>query len=175
MSLNASNCASQIWTMYCGKAALNSDGTPIKGGTAQSGFNSDFASIYNNYASDAIIPGTDNQGGDASILEGALNPSGSTDVTGLALAFAQFWESVAVIPGTPSHGGTGVVSVTNNAMAHVSDFESAIQSSITTTKSTPYFETFILNIESVVKDIIWTVIETMPPNGTPAPHQAQVQ
>src|SRR5690606_8981802 len=82
---------------------------------------------------------------------------------------ASYWATVAVTPGAPAHGGTAVVSVVNDAMAHVADFAAAISASITSSEQKPYFQYLIANIETMaVKKSIWPVTERMPP-VPPAP------
>lgn len=131
-------------------------------------FPNDFAVAYNTYVLDGIVLGALNTGGDISILETALTGDTETSISELALAFAGFWATVAIAPGIPAHGGTAVVSVTNNAASLVGLFENAITASLTNVASKPYYNKFVSNIESIaVSNIIWVVTEMV--GGPPAP------
>ena len=156
MSLDASSCAAAISDAFIEAAA--------------GGFHADFAKAYDAYAKKGLALGVVNTGGDASIIELALASTGplepSVDI--LANGLAGYWATVG-LSGDGAHGGAPV-SVVNNAMTLVPAFAAAITASIDpSAESKPYFEKFILNIEAVVKTIIWTVIEAMPPLATPTP------
>lgn len=167
--LNPTSCAKNISDVYLLAAGLNAQGEPS--GEAPIGdYPEGFASAYNDYAKDGIVLGAANTGGTSILIEDFLRGvDGTPDgVDSLATALANFWASVAIAPGAPAHGGTAVVSVTNDAATKIAAFKSAILASQTTEESTPYFSVFINNIETVVKTISWTVTEMMP-TVPPAP------
>lgn len=123
---------------------------------------SDFADAYDDYATLGVVPGATNAGGTKSLIETAMNSiSGNTiaNATILGTAFANYWATVAIIPGTPAHGGSSVISVVNNAATLSAAFTAAIIASITASSQYPYFETFLDNIEGVVSTIVWIVTE----------------
>lgn len=166
MALNFINCAANISQDYQSASGINAGGLP-SGGSLSGSFAGDFAFNYNEYAIQGLVPGVINTGGNIVFLENAI---GNITVQDLAQAFANYWATVAVTPGAPAHGGTSVASVVNDAIAKTALFENAINASITSTESTPWFQSFIENIEVIaVSNIIWTVTEIMPPNATPTP------
>lgn len=159
--LNSSSCADSIWSNFSVSIGLNLDGSTSGGNIDGSGYPAMFATEYDKYAKEGVVLGADNGAEDKSILQDALGKS--TTVTELATAFADYWATVFIVPGDPAHGGTAVISVVNDAASKVSLFESAIQESITSSKSEPFFYQFINNIETMaVSSIIWTVTEMMP-------------
>lgn len=169
--LNPASASTPIAAAYLLAAGLNSEGKPS--GNAPAGdFATAWARSYNAYASAGVVPGSVNTGGDASGIEQFFNSvDNSTAMAGqFAQALADFWATVAIEPGQPAHGGINVISVTNDAAAHVSAFESAIHASVTNAVRAPYFLHLIENIQAIaVAQITWTVTELMP--GTPpTPH-----
>ena len=61
------------------------------------------------------------------------------------------------------------MSVSNNAATLAALFEAAINASITDEDSSPWFETFISNVQDMaVANIVWTVTELIPP-AVPTP------
>lgn len=175
MSLNASGCASDLWVLLQGCAALNSDGSPKPMGTQPVGdYALGFATIYNDYAKGGVIAGAMNSGGDASIIEAATRRESALDPADYAMALAQFWSTVGIDPGSPAHGGSSVASVTNNAMAQVGAFLSAIQASMTTEEKKPYYLHYIQNLENAVKSITWQVTEIMP-GGSPSTFSVNIE
>ena len=170
MALDPLVASSTISKAYLEFVGLDEDGKP-NGNPPTGDYPSLFAAGYKEYAEQGIVLGADNSGSNESIIEAALGKT--TTVTDLATAFANYWATVAVIPGTPAHGGTSVISVVNDASTRVSAFEAAIEASITTTESKPYFFNFVNNIETMaVSTIIWTVTElmpTVPPSPSPFP------
>ena len=159
MALNPLVASSAISTSYLRYAGLNGNGRP-NGNPSTGNYPSSFAAGYKEYAEQGIVLGADNSGGNESIIRAALGKN--TTVTELATAFANYWATVAVLPGDPAHGGTSVISVVNDATTRVSAFEAAIVASITSTESKPYFFNFVNNIETMaVSTIIWTVTELM--------------
>lgn len=125
-----------------------------------------FANNYDAYVQGGIVQGATNDGRKKEILISFFNsfPSQTTD-NAFAVALASYWATVALIPGPPGYGGAPV-SVTNDAMSLVSDFEAAIKASYRTSLSVPYYAVFIGNIESMaVSKIKWTVTENFGPAG----------
>lgn len=167
--LNAKDCAKTIAEAYLKAASLDVNGKP-NGKAPEGDYPAEFASAYNDYVKKGLVPGAINTGGDAIILEtfmrGVSGSPGTVDA--FAISLAEFWATVAIAPGIPAHGGTAVVSVTNDASTKTADFKAAIMASQTATESTPYFGVFIANLEAVVKTISWTVTEMMP-TVPPAP------
>lgn len=137
----------------------------------QSTWAEDFAEAYNEYVLDGEVPSAENTGGETSILEGAFTGANINPPI-LGLAFAEYWATVAILPGIPELGGIAVVSSTNNAMALGADFTSAVKASITTKESKPYFLDLVKNVEAVAKTIEWTVIENtvVGPSVVPITH-----
>lgn len=171
MALDPMVASSGIATAYLKYASLNEDGTN-NNQPQQGDYPKAFAESYNDYAKAGEVLGATNEGGDASILEGfmrGVSGASGADVQNFAQALADFWSTVAVTPGAPSHGGTAVSKVENDAADLVNAFEAAIMASITTEEKKPYFYHLINNIESIaVSQIVWTVTELMPPSGSPS-------
>ena len=159
--LEPSVASTAIAAAYLLAAGLNQDGTP-SGSPPAGDYPASFAAGYDDYAKQGVVPGAANTGGDIGILDAVLRSDGNITVTSFAQAFVDYWSTVAVEPGNPVHGGTEVVSVTNNAVSLVSLFEQAIHSSLTTQESKPYFYQFISNLQAAVTQIVWTVTEIMP-------------
>lgn len=133
-------------------------------------FPSAWATAYDNYGKAGVVLGAINEGGNKgaldSFLRGGVNNDDAT-ITAFAVALASYWADVALIPGDPAHGGISVVSVANDAGSQVSAFESAIRSSMTSSRSEPFFKVLIENIQNIgVSAITWTVTEVV---LTPAP------
>ena len=166
MALNPSVAALGIEDGYKPFAAIGDDGKTT-GNPSAGDYPNLFATAYDNYAAQGVVPGAENSGRTPIIIENFLRSGlagSSSPVTDFATALAEYWAAVAVVPGSPAHGGTEVVSVTNDAMSHVSDFEAAITSSLTTSESKPWFENFVQNVETIaVSTIVWTVTELLPP------------
>lgn len=165
MALNPNLMAQNLWNVLKPVAALNDDGTPSDN-EPTGDFTAGFVSALNDYASSGEVDGAENSGGDTSMITSVINQAkatgGNVDVSAFAFAMANFWSTVAVDPGDPAHGGNSVVSVTNNALGHVSDFESAIMASFRTTDTKPYFQHFVQNLQNMaISKITWTVIEMM--------------
>lgn len=169
MALNPAAGAADIAITYQDAAGIDATGNPT-GAEPAGDFPADFADAYNAYAMDGVVPGAQNNGGDASIIEGALRAITSVpaSVTDLATALANYWATVAVDPGDPAHGGTAVASVENNAATLIPAFTAAITASITSAEDKPWYGSFVSNVQTMaVTQIIWTVTELMPPAGTP--------
>lgn len=176
MALNPNQLAQALWDALKPVAALNDDGSPSDD-EPTGNFTDGFVGALNSYAMEGEVPGADNSGGDTSLIESLLNQArsneSSVDVSEFAFAMANFWSTVAVEPGDPGHGGNSVVSVTNNALAHVSDFESAITASFRDTETKPYFLHFTQNLQSMaISKITWTVIEMF--NSGPSTFEANI-
>lgn len=167
--LNPNLCADKITVAYRKAAAIGPDGKPNYS-APEGDYPVEWAKAYNAYAKLGLVLGAVNTGGDTSILEdfmrGVDGTAGSID--GFAAALAAYWSAVAITSGAPSHGGTAVISVVNDAASKESAFKSAILASITASEGKPYFSALISNIEAVVKTIVWTVTEMMP-TVPPAP------
>ncbi len=132
-------------------------------------FPAEFAAAYDAYGKEGLVIGAVNTGGDVGALEGALRSvtSATSSIDAMAQGYADYWAAVALV-GDGSHGGAPV-SVVNDAAAKVSAFKGAIQASIGDVAKEPLYLEFITNIESVVKSLVWTVIEAMPPLAVPTP------
>lgn len=84
----------------------------------------------------------------------------SINIIDFATALANYFSTVCIVNGVPSHGGISVVSVTNDALSHIPEFVSAIESSYTTNLYEPIFHNLINNIESIaLPSITWIVTE----------------
>lgn len=169
--LNSAICAANITEVYRKAASLDANDQPT-GLPPEGDYPAAFAATYNDYAKQGLVLGAANTGGDASILENFMRgvSSHATTPANFAAALAAFWSQVAISPGIPSHGGTAVLSVTNNAADLEAAFKAAIEASTTNQSSQPYFQSLIASIEAVVKTIQWTVTELMPTvPPTPAP------
>lgn len=158
----------------CAMELVDGELTPIKDGDVDtSTYPDDFALGYGKYAMGGMVLGATSTMGDISIISDFLESAksaGSADVSLFALALAEYWATVSITPGVPSHGGTAVVSVVNNAMAMVGAFQSAIMASMTDKISKPYYFNFVKNIEDMaVSNIIWIVTELIPTPGGPVP------
>lgn len=176
MSLSASSCASGIWEVLQGVAEMDSsgepktdsDGVPIPPdeSTSSTNFASGFASEYDSYAQAGVVNAAALAGSsDPSILENFLKSSGEKSIPDFAQALADYWATSHLVLGTAVQLDV-VVSVTNDASAHVADFEAAINASITQNESLPNFEVFISNVEAVVKTILWSITEQNTSTGS---------
>lgn len=136
-------------------------------------FGAVFASSYEKYSVTGTVLGASHGSQDPSLLENFINGlSGATTVTDLATVFANYWATVAILPGSPAHGGLSVVSVVNDAAAKVSLFEAAITASIGNKINRPFYEEFINNLYNIaVSNIVWTVTELIQvgPSTVPTP------
>jgi hypothetical protein len=169
MALDPTTMASTQNQIYTEETNLNVDGSVIyeedevtaTPPPMPNNFASRLATAYNNYVKDGEVLGAVNEGGNPSILEAAFSAldNSSTSVDNLAAAFASFYSEVAIINGDPAHGGSTVISVENDAASRQSDFKAAIDSTYTQSEVPPPFSTFIQNIESAAKQIIWSVEE----------------
>lgn len=170
MALTPSTASYAITDAYLLATGLDSAGKP-NGNLPTGDYPAAFATGYNDYAKEGTVLGAENSGGNKSIIENFMRgvSSRSQTITDFAQALANYWATVAVATGLPMHGGTEVISVSNDAASHLADFEAAIRASITQTESKPYFHQFVSNIETMaVRKIIWTVTELMP-STPPAP------
>ena len=148
MALNASDCASGI-------AASYGLGSPA------GDYQAEFATEYHDYASAGVIPGAVSGGGDKAIIETFMRSvtSATQTVDDFAQALTDYWATVGLAPEAPNTASV------NDASGKFADFKAAIEASITSSESTPYFEQLILNIEAVVLTIQWTIT---PPPPDPA-------
>ena len=163
MALIPAVAAAQIWEHYRDAASLDASGNPIPS-PPTGDFPANWATAYDTYAAGGEVPGAQNQGGNKIIIEAFLRGLVSKDnVIEFAEVLANYWATVAVIPGAPAHGGTSVISVTNDAASKVGLFESAIRASITESRSEPFFQHFIENVQNIaVSQVIWSVTEDTP-------------
>lgn len=133
-------------------------------------FYTKFATAYDDYVSDGEVLSAINDGRDKGILEQGIQSLNRTSeaVTIFATALANYWGTVLLINGSPTHGGVSVASITNDAPSQVSAFESALYATFTSQRVQPPYITLINNIESIaLPQVTWTVTEIMP-NGSPA-------
>lgn len=170
--LTPSVASSAIAAAYVLAAGLNADGTP-SGNPPAGDYPASFAAAYDAYVQEGVVPGAENTGGNINILDAVLRSGGNISVNTLAQAFADYWATVAVTPGDPAHGGTTVVSVTNNASSMISVFAQAIQSSLTSVESKPYFHQFISNLQGAAQQIVWTVTELVAGSSQSFPETIQ--
>lgn len=169
MALNASAMASTMNQIYTEETNLNIDGSvkyEVDGVTATpppmpNNFASRLATAYNDYASQGEVASATNEGASPSGIESALAAMDNSpnSVNALGQAFADYYAQVALIPAEPTHGGTTVISVTNDASTKASDFTAAILSTYTTANVSPPMSTFIQNIENAAKSITWFIEE----------------
>lgn len=165
MALDPSSCAADIWSAYQSAAGLDSEGKPSGAAAAPDAFPADFAGAYDDYARAGVVPGATTGDEDPGPIEEALGDQ--VDLDTLAQAFADYWATVLLVPGEPAHGGVLVTSVANDAAGQSAAFKSAIEVSITSKASTPYFEAFIANIEAMgVAAITWTIVEQFSDGST---------
>lgn len=149
MALNSTSCANNINT------AITSYINTYPSGN----FPTAFAVAYRQYSQAGVlsagggVAGTEDQG----ILEDVLS-TGDDFITAeeFGQALADYWSTCMLIP------SAGSVSVSNDASSKVSAFTAAINSSYTTSESTPYYKAFIDNIEAVAKTIVWTCVKVSP-------------
>lgn len=180
MALDSSTGANNIldaitsyaYTDSDGKSLTDDAGSPIiqSKTLSFSDFADVFATAYHNYASNGTVPGAESGDGDKSILSATLtacyeNGSNLESINILAQGLADYWATVCVTPGDPAHGGTTVTDVTNDSSSRVLAYKTAIENSYRSSKTLPYFEHFVENVEAVVKTVIWTVTETV--DGSP--------
>lgn len=181
MSVSTSKFVDLIDAAYREMTSTNPDGSPILdsngypiGPNEANTFPDQFAQAYHQYSLDGSIPGAQHGSENPSIIANAFRSSsvGSRSMIDvLASAFSSYWAGVLVVPSAPAHGGNSVVSVTNNALALQSSFRDEIINSMRDTPSLPNYQNFISNIETVVKSIVWDVVELMPPNNNPSVFQ----
>lgn len=149
MSLNSTSCANSINT------AIESYIDTYPSGN----FPVAFASAYKTYSQAGVLSGGGGVAGteDQSILEAVLS-GGDDFITAeeFGQALADYWSTCMLVP------SAGSLSVSNNASSKVAAFTAAINSSYTTSESTPYYKAFIDNIEAVAKTIVWTCIKPNP-------------
>lgn len=189
MALSESSCAENLWDALRSKSSLTSDGSinydldedgniqkdedgtvllenddfDYSGLDGTEDYAEMFSVVYNDYAVDGDVPGADDGTEDKTILETALNDiwtagNTSSNVDTLAQGFTDYWATVSLNEGEAQELDE-VTNVTNDASDFFDAFKSAIQNSITSSDSTPYFKDFIDNIRGVVDQITWAVTE----------------
>lgn len=170
MALDPTTCAADIWSGYQTAAGLAADGQPSGEPADPGAFPGAFADAYDAYARAGEVPGATTGSEDPGVLEDALagmSDSGGGNIDTLAQAFADYWATVLMVPGEPAHGGALVTDVTNDAASQAAAFKTAIESSLTSEPSTPYFQAFVENIESTgVAAITWTITEQFSDGST---------
>ena len=144
------------------------DGTPV---VFNRTFHDFFSNNYEDYARDGVVLGATNEGGTEPILRSWLvNLTTGDNVLRFAVILSEYWDTVALIPGPPMHGGISTVSVSNDALSQVPAFEASIRASMRDTASTPWYLEFVTNIQTIgVAAVTWTVIELMPTPAGPVP------
>lgn len=151
MALNPTSCASAISSSY---------NTYTATGTPTGNYQQDFATAYKAYSqagtlsSGGGVAGSESESIISSFLLGLTQGTTPEDFGDM---MASYWATCMLIP---SGGAIGVV---NNASSKGAAFAAAVQSSYTTSESTPHFKTFIQNLETVAKTIQWTVTLPNPP------------
>lgn len=172
MALVPSFAASEIFLALRAIAGLDADGNAIyiPPPPPPVDIPAVWAEEYNSYAKMGVIPGAENTGSNTAGIEAAIRAgvnNNEDEIKELALVMLRFWYILAVTPSDPAHGGTEVVSVTNDAMLHVGAFETAVRSSMTSSRSEPFFQVFVENVQNIgVAAITWVVTEVV---LTPAP------
>lgn len=155
MALNPEACAAAWATAY----------QPIIDTGDAEAYPQTVAALYDDYSAEGEVAGAFNEGGSEGILTDALGKN--TTPAELAQAFADYWATVAIIPGEPAHGGTTVLSVTNDALNQVGQFEQAIIESITDEPREPLFLHFVENLENIgIGAITWFVTEQFADGST---------
>jgi hypothetical protein len=146
MSLDFAACAAAINDRYQNAITFPRTGD----------YPSEFAGAYEDYAKAGVVNGAVNSGGAFAIIESALRRAPLTPEE-LGTAFAEYWATIALAPEPPN------LSVTNNAVAVTPAFIEAVRKSIRDTRSVPFFEEFIENVEAAAKTITWVIVPP-PPN-----------
>jgi hypothetical protein len=146
MSLSASTPASVIRPVY-----LTNVTTPPYTASIASAW----ASGFLQWSTAGVLSGGGGVAGseDESIVESFIGSlTGNTTVNAFATMLASYWSTCLLVP-----NGTAV-SVSNNAMSQVAAFEAAVNASITTSDTTPYFQHLFTNIQNIaLPSVIWTV------------------
>lgn len=127
-----------------------------------------FATAYNDYALTGEVASALHGSEQPSILENWLRTF-DWSLDDFAQTLANYWFTVLLIPGLPTHGGVEVVSVVNDATSHVSDFRSALLASLSLdgTIYRPVFIQFIDNVQTIaLPTITWTITERFSDNHT---------
>lgn len=173
MALDYSGGAAKLWTDY--QNAFYDESR--NDNTVVDYFADVFATDYEEYSDGGIVLGALNDSANKGILYTTLIDLNNTVYQGnapqsiarLARGFTDFWESAFVTPGTPAHGGIAVVSVVNDAQTFYQDFYDAIYSFVGQygTIFNPPYEELFLRIETVAKQIRWSVTETIITGGGP--------
>lgn len=162
MALIPNIASSGIYTGYMDVAGLDESGV-VDPKPAVGDFAKNWADSYNSYAKEGSVLGALNTGGNTGPIEAFFNsslPNSSSSIIVFATALAEFWADVAIDAGMPAHGGSTVISVTNDALLHIPAFQQAILATLTSSESKPYFFSLIDNIQKIgVSAITWTVTE----------------
>lgn len=174
MSLSNATFYTQFITAFNAFCSLNPNGTPKVDASgvpvpSVGNYPAEFASSYRAYTLTGQVLGATHGAENIGIIESWLNGPDTT-VSSFAQALAAYWSTVLTVPGAPAHGGTSVVSVTNNAASLVSAFEASLNATATENVIEPIFSTFLNNVKNIaLSQVVWTVVELMPPTNTPTP------
>lgn len=150
MSLVSSQPAALISSSYSLLIQGGLSGRPL--------FASSWQSAYHSYAQQGVGSICAAGPGDSQILyDGIYSLWGYSEdnTTHLAQMFANYWATSHLVPSGPA-----VSIVSNDALTRVSQFDAAIKNARTNSLSTPYFKGLIDSVESVVKTIVWTGIDS---------------
>ena len=126
----------------------------------------DFAQSYETYSLTGEVKSALHGDQQPSIIEDFLRVY-NTSIYDFATALAEYWFTVLIIPGEPTHGGISVVSVENDATSFIDSFYDAITASLTQEWKMPIYNHFINNIEEIaLPDVTWYITELMPNGST---------
>jgi hypothetical protein len=179
MALSQSAFYANFIDQFNGFCSLNTDGTPKVDGNgvpvpSQGTYPAPFANAYKTYTLTGQVLGAQHGSQNESILSSWL----SGPVTGteeFAQVLANYWATVLIVPGAPAHGGTSVVSVTNDAASKVSAFVAALNATYTTNSVEPIFSSFLENVKNIaLSQVTWFVTELMPPSSSPTVFQEKI-
>ena len=117
---------------------------------------------YQRYSMEATAFGVAFHSGDSTLLEEAFSCSNDPrDIDKMADRICRYWQGL-VHPGSPSHGGTSVVSVQPSFLGAIPAMKSAIASCITTIETPNAYARLFYAMESVLNATSIVVVELMP-------------
>lgn len=127
------------------------------------------ADAYDAYSKEGTLSGGDlSVGGTKSILDsGFITDNTPATVSNIAAAVCNYWATNNT-PGTPTHGGTSVQSVTIAAAAAIPAMTAAIQGYVTDEAGDGWVGFYNVT-QSVVNSIQCTVVELIQPGNVPTP------
>ena len=125
----------------------------------------ELAAAYDTYSKEGILSGGDlSVGGTKSLLDsGFVTDNTTATIQSIAEGICNYWSSNNT-PGTPTHGGTAVQSVTIDGASKIPAMVAAI-----TGATSGGWEGFYAATEAVVKTIPCVIVELIPPFSTPTP------